>query len=534
MIENPVLRGFHPDPSFIRVGEEYYLATSTFEWWPGVRLHRSTDLKHWQPAGHALTRMSQLDLRGVPDSAGVWAPSLSWADGRFWVIYSNIHFIGRGMPFKDTPNFLTTAPSIEGPWSDPVYLNSYGFDASLFHDDDGRKWLTQIRWDYRDGQPRFAGIILQEYDSVAQTMRGYPKTILTKSTLIEGPNLYKRDGRYYLMLAEGGTGYEHAMSMARADRIDGPYEVDPIGLFMTSRHDPAWPLQKTGHGELVETPDGDWWMAHLCSRPWGAERRCVTGRETALQRVAWSDDGWRRLAHGGTRAAVFVPEPGEAKAPAFDPDRPGAPSEAVNAFRDDFDAPRLADGWCSLRAPLDESWIDLTTTPGWITLRGRESAFSLHEQSMVAQRITGRPCRYETCMEFAPGDFTEMAGLVAWYDTRTHYCLHVRGDETRGRLLLMSLCDDGAYREDMTGALPVADWTRVYLRAEIDGEVLRFAASPDGGKWRIVGVDYDITKLSDDYGTPLHFTGAFMGLCVRDLAAPGPGPRSTISNALRP
>jgi xylan 1,4-beta-xylosidase len=302
MIHNPVLKGCNPDPSFLRVGDDYYLANSTFEWFPGVPIYHSKDLANWRLIGHALTRRSQLDLRGVPDSGGIWAPSLSYHDGLFYLIYTIVRT--RTGPFKDVHNYLTTAREITGPWSEPIFLNSSGFDASLFHDDDGRKWLINVQWDFRKGRPRFAGIVLQEYDAKAERLAGPIKMIFQKPHLIEGPNLYKLDGRYYLMLAEGGTGWNHGISMARAATIDGPYEADPLPLLLTSRKSPGAPLQKAGHGELVQTPAGEWYLAHLCSRPVYPSRRCILGRETALQRVVWNKEGWMRLEAGGTDAQV--------------------------------------------------------------------------------------------------------------------------------------------------------------------------------------------------------------------------------------
>ena len=142
-IQNPILPGFFPDPSICRVGGDYFIVNSSFEWFPGVPIHHSRDLMNWRFIGHALTRASQFHLRGVPDSGGVWAPSLSHADGRFWLVYTNVRTCGMGRPFKDLDIFLATAPDISGPWSDPIKLNSVGFDPSLFHDDDGRKFDRQ-------------------------------------------------------------------------------------------------------------------------------------------------------------------------------------------------------------------------------------------------------------------------------------------------------------------------------------------------------------------------------------------------------
>ena len=158
MITNPIIKGFNPDPSFLRVGPDYYIATSTFEWFPGVAIHHSRDLVNWELIGHGLTRRSQLDLLGVPNSGGIWAPSLSWDKGKFYLVYTIVRTWGMGQAFKDQHNYLVTTDHIEGPWSEPVFLNSSGFDASLFHDDDGRKWLVQIQWDYRKGKGlRFTG-----------------------------------------------------------------------------------------------------------------------------------------------------------------------------------------------------------------------------------------------------------------------------------------------------------------------------------------------------------------------------------------
>ena len=216
IITNPILPGFHPDPSICRVGGDYYIVNSTFEWFPGVPIHHSKDLKNWRLIGHALTRRSQLDLRGVTDSGGVWAPSLSHADGMFWLIYTNVRNTGMGRPFKDIRIFLTTAPDITGPWSDPIALDSIGFDPSLFHDDDGKKYLVNMEWDFRKDHYRYAGIVLQEYDPATRSLTGARHKILHKENILtEGPNLYKHDGWYHLMLAEGGTGWNHGISAAR-------------------------------------------------------------------------------------------------------------------------------------------------------------------------------------------------------------------------------------------------------------------------------------------------------------------------------
>jgi xylan 1,4-beta-xylosidase len=197
-IENPMLLGFNPDPSILRVGEDYYIATSTFEWWPGVQIHCSRDLRHWRLLIQPLERLSQLDLHGVSNSGGVWAPDLSHDGSRFHLVYTNVKYWAKDAPFSDTPNFLVTAERITGPWSDPVFLNSSGFDPSLFHDDTkrgtGRKWLLNMRRDHRLNRNTFSGILLQEFDSERGALVG-GSTLIFKGTSLgvtEGPHLYKR------------------------------------------------------------------------------------------------------------------------------------------------------------------------------------------------------------------------------------------------------------------------------------------------------------------------------------------------------
>ncbi|MES2924178.1 MAG: glycoside hydrolase family 43 protein [Verrucomicrobiota bacterium] len=505
MIENPILPGFHPDPSICRVGNDYYIVNSTFEWFPGVPVHHSKDLKNWHLIGHVLTRHSQLDLRGVVDSAGVWAPSISYADGKFWLIYTNIRNTGFGRPFKDIKIFLTTADDILGPWSDPVELDSIGFDPSLFHDDDGRKYLINMEWDFRKGRYRSAGIVVQEFNSAAGKLVGSRTMVMQKDKLSEGPNIYKRDGWYYLMLAEGGTGWNHGIAMARSRSILGPYELDPQDSVMTTRDNYGHPLQKAGHGELVQTQAHEWYLAHLTARPVHFDRRCILGRETCLQRVDWSEDGWLRLEHDGCLPLVEVAMPGGL------PERPW-PSPAT---RDDFNSGKLDASWSSLRVPMDDSWLSLSARPGWLRLTGRDSLHSFFDQSLVAKRLQSFDVIAETCLEIEPEHFTQMAGLICHYNTRMHYYLRVAFDESEGKVLGIVLTDNGNY-DELGGHLIINDWSKVFLRAEIHRERLQFCASPDGVVWTNVGPVLDASKLSDDYAQG--FTGTMIGLCAQDLS----------------
>lgn len=312
-IANPVLPGFEADPSMIRVGDTYYIANSTFEWWPGVRLHESQDMVHWRLLPSPLNRTSQLDMRGNPSGGGVWAPDLSYADGRFWLVYADVKVVNGA--FKDCTNYLVTAEDIRGPWSDPIRINGVGFDASLFHDADGRKYLVQQTWDFREYRHSFDGITLTEFDTATMALMPHTERTLWSGTdvrLVEGPHLYAIDGYYYLFAAEGGTVWTHQEVVARSRTLEAhSFEAMPSNPLLTNFDTPRSYLQKQGHGSLVNTPGGQWYYASLCARPWHAEGESVTdprgwctlGRETAIQQVGWDDDGWPYVVggHGGQR-----------------------------------------------------------------------------------------------------------------------------------------------------------------------------------------------------------------------------------------
>ncbi|MBD0381476.1 glycoside hydrolase family 43 protein [Paenibacillus sedimenti] len=506
-IHNPILRGFNPDASAIRVGEDYYIATSTFEWFPGVLIHHSKDLVHWRPLSRPLNRVSQLDLRGVPSSGGVWAPSLSYDNGTFYLCFTNV--VGRKGVYKDLHNYIVTASSIEGPWSEPIYLNSSGFDHFLFHDTDGRKYLFNMQWDFRKNKSRFAGIIMQEYNPEERKLTG-PVKLVTQGTdlgVTEGPMVYKKDGFYYLLLAEGGTGINHAATLMRAESVDGPYEVDPDYPILTTRNHPEHPLQKAGHGSLLETPNGEWYMVHICSRqlPDGSGLSPL-GRETSIQKLVWTEAGWLRLASGGKLPELAVPAP-ELPSHLF-PEEPE---------RDDFDAPALSVHWHTLRIPANESWLSLKERPGFLRLRGQESLYSLHRQSMAARRIHSFQCEVETCVEYEPVHFNQMAGLVLYYDDQDHYYLRISHDETLGKHLAIIVSDQGQY-DELDQKVSIAGWERCYLKATIDGVTLQFHYSKDGAEWNTIGPVLYMGLLADEYKGKLSFTGTFAGLCAQDIS----------------
>lgn len=507
LVQNPILPGFHPDPSIIRVGLDYYIATSTFEWWPGIRIHHSRDLANWSLVGHALARRSQLDLRGVPDSGGIWAPALSYSDGIFWLTYSDVR--GFNGFAKDTRNYLVTSRTITGPWSDPIPLNSSGFDPSLFHDEDGRKWLVNQRWDRRPDRNQFAGIVLQEYHHPTRALLGEPALIFagTAMGLTEGPHLYRKDGYYYLVTAEGGTGEAHAVTVARSRALAGPYEVAPHNPLLTAAHQPDALLQKAGHGSLVETPEGRWYLAHLCSRPLGAHRRCLLGRETALQAISWPTGQWPQLAGGGNLPSPTVIIPRVTA-------RPYLPE-----FTDDFAAPALDPHWSVLREPPAESWLSLSARPGFLRLRGRYSLLATFDQSLVGFRVLHHHCQVSTRLEFQPRTFQQSAGLAFYYNTTQFHYLQIIGRDGGGRELRLLCGDHGSYHEPLVPGVQLPAEGAVDLQARLSGEGLQFAYAVGGGPPQPVGPVLDATLLSDDRvieGKAWGFTGCFVALCAQD------------------
>ncbi len=504
-IRNPILRGSHPDPSILRVGDDYFIATSTFEWLPGVQIHHSRDLAHWRLVGHGLHRAAQLNLRGVPDSAGVWAPCLSHDGAQFHLVYPLV--LERRWPVITVANYLVTAPHIEGPWSDPIFLSSSGWDPSLYHAEDGRKWLVSHALDVRRPEAAMAGILLQEYSPKQRALLGEPVKILDGSRLrdAEGPHLYRRGNYFYLMLASGGTGWDHAVSVARAEQLQGPYELDPTGPLLTAADDPTGPLQRVGHGSLVQTQTDEWFVAHLASRPVQPERRSILGRETVLSRVEWGEDGWLRTPNKIPHATLDV------AAPAL-PIQPQPPGEV----RDGFEAPTLAPVWNTLREWPEASWLDLSRQPSHLSLRGRAFLSSRFEQSLVARRVQSLQVRTQTCVDFDPATQQHMAGLVFIYDTADSFYLHVGADE-QGRRVVAVLELDGGRLKVLDATAIVSNTRPIHLRAELDHRILRFAFSEDGVSFTAIGGDLDATRLSDEYREKYGFTGAFVGICAHDL-----------------
>lgn len=396
--KNPVIPGFYPDPSICRVGGDYYLVNSSFEYYPGVPLWHSRDLIHWRQLGHVLTRRTQLELAGVPCSDGIYAPTLRHHQGVFYLITTLVNA-------GSYRNFYVTATNPAGPWSDPVWYDQSGIDPSLFFDDDGRVYFQSNRGLTFKME---RAIYQSELDIQTGRRLTEPKMLWRGSggSYVEGPHIYKRDGWYYLLTAEGGTSYGHMVAIARSRDIWGEYESCPHNPILSNRH--AYEaIHGTGHADLVEAADGSWWMVHLAFRKTVGDIHTL-GRETCLTPVTWRD-GWPVVNGSGTVAETVAAET-----------LPARPWPAA-APRDDFSEDKLGLPWVHLRNPNDADY-SLTERKGFLRLRGAAAGLGeLASPTLVARRQQHFDFIAATRMQFIPLEPNEEAGLTLLMTNKHNY-----------------------------------------------------------------------------------------------------------------
>jgi xylan 1,4-beta-xylosidase len=508
IIKNPVIKGFNPDPSIVRVNEDYYIATSTFEWFPGVSIYHSRDLEHWELIASALCDDEVVDLTGIDSACGIWAPSLTYDKGAFYLIYT-IVYTNRSR-FKDTHNFMITAKDIKGPWSKPIFLNCSGFDPSLFHDEDGRKWIVNMTIDHRIDKERFSGIVLQEYDIEKEKLTG-PIYEIFKGTEIgktEGPNLIKVNGYYYLMCAEGGTEFGHCVTVARSKELSGNYEVDPNNPMLTSKSDNDYPIQRAGHGQLIQDHKANWYMAHLCSRP--IDECSILGRETAIQNIKLTNDGWFEI--DGIN--------GNLPMDTFKTDLQGQIDNELKNIREDFDTDEVPLDFLTLRKSFRNCNMSLSERKGYVRIKGGNSLSSKFNQSFLARRQQNFSYECGVCMEFKPETHHHMAGLVCYYNyDNYHYC-KISRDETLGLSISITTLNNREVVDTPCISLP-EDSSRFYIKANVNRENLKFSYSIDGENYLELDYKLDMRILSDEHVEGNGFTGAIVGVSCQDLLGNG-------------
>ena len=524
MIRNPILPGFNPDPCICRKGDDYYMAVSSFEWFPGIPVYHSKDLKNWELLTHVLTNDTAVDLKKLPSAKGIWAPCLTYCEKEdlFYVVYGVMNSMNAR--YFDVDNFVITSKNIEGPWSEPVYIHSSGFDASILHDDDGRKYIVSLEWETREGYEKPGAICMVEYCPEKKEIIGYPKRIWSGGTnrgCIEAPHLTKRGEYYYIMCAEGGTGYGHSVTMGRSKNVWGPYEGDPTNPIVTSipgdfyeRHDPDHLkpkyynpesiLQKSGHGSYVETQLGEVYLVHLTARPFVPELRCTLGRETAIQKMIWTDDGWLRMAVGSNLAKEFIEE---SKLPEYK--LPQIPSF------DDFDSGELGIQYYSPRI-MPTSFADVKSRPGYVRIRGQESRCSLNKVSILARKLTSVYATITTKMEFKPEVHQHSAGLIMYYDNMNYIYLRKYYSDTLNSSAISIIHLENGEKTEFINTRVKVDDSPIYFRLKINGRSSYFEWSYNGENYERIGKVFDTTKFSDEYCKYGEFTGTFVGITCAD------------------
>ncbi len=517
---NPILRGAFPDPSICHVDDTYYIVNSSFEYFPGLPIHRSSDLVNWELAGYGLHRVEQVsgavNLVDVQSDGGIHAPSIRCRDGRFYLITTNVYSPPDGGP-TEFVNFVITAEDPAGPWSEPLVIDGApGIDPDLFFDDDGRVWYVGT---HSPDDPDFPGegeIWLQELDAESFALKG-DRYLLWRGACggvwAEGPHLYKRDGRYYLMIAEGGTSFNHAVMIAVSDDVTGPYVSNDRNPILTSRHlsYDYW-VNSIGHGDLVELPDGRWYMVTLGIRG-DVNRRSNMGRETHLVPVIWEREPfeWKDERYVWP---VVAPETGRVERRVSVPFA-AAEQRAVNAFSDDFDTESLDLEWNFRRVPVAGSY-SLGAAPGSLRLHaGPPPIRDRGRSSLLGIRQRESDFSYRTRMLFAPTEKGSRAGMLLFQKDDNYIGFTVARTHD-GHYLQATVAQPGAPPR-IVRERPLADYSgEIVLSVESDasGYRLSFALSEDDEAQPFIELPPDLI-LSRGY------TGAYLGLYAeggRDFA----------------
>lgn len=493
-IHNPVLTGFNPDPLLFRDNEKYYLVVSTFEWLPGIRIYSSQNLANWKYETSVIGESMNINFRGNPRGCSIWAPFATYHNGKYYLVYTNVN--STRVPYKDVDNYIVTANDIHGPWSKPVYINSSGFDPLIFFD--GKKaYFLNVLWDYRmETHNKSCGIEMQEIDPVSFSLIGKPKKIFdgTSARKTEAPQIYKHNGYYYLMTAEGGTGLEHQETVARSTNIWGPYEVDPNTPLITSKNHPELKLQSAGHASLMETSNHEWYIAHLCTRPLSGNKP-ILGRETAIQKVKWTNDGWLHLANEGNLPEVDVPAPQNA----------ASIHPITHKFTDDLKHGLNQAYWNTLRQFSDPEW--LVADSRGLLIRGGQSPQSLFDQHMIATRQCDFKVKVAVDMEYRPRTYMQLAGITLYLDTLNYALLVITVDENNNPVIELQKEVQGEFNR--IKQIPINDHGQYHLEVTIDNEAASFII--DDGNNRLSLGTTDISFLSGG------FTGNFIGLNVIDM-----------------
>ena len=528
---NPILSGFYPDPSICRVGSDYYLVNSTFSYFPGIPIFHSKDLVNWELIGHVMDRAEQMDLDGFGVSRGIFAPAIRYNDGVFYVTCTLVD--GGG-------NFIVTAKSPKGPWSNPVWLPQInGIDPSPFFDDTGKAYILYNSI-APDNKPLYSGhrtLRMYEFDPAALKVVGPEMILINGGTdiskepvWIEGPHIFKEDGYYYLIAAEGGTDDQHSEVVFRSTRVDGGYthyEKNPI---LTQRHlDPNRknPITSTGHADFVQTEAGDWWTVFLGCRPY-KEDYYNTGRETFLAPVKWIN-GWPVITSGEEEVRYSYPYPLASSPPASMQEENNKKYSGNFLYRDDFTSTKLDLNWMFLRTPK-EQWYDLQTRKGFLSLKLRpESCDGKKNPSFLGHRQQHLKSAASTELHFNPGSENEKAGLLI-FQNENHFYFLCKSKERNEPVIQLFQSTSGGTADQALELIASEKITAqqadksLYLKIESNRDTCSFFYSFSPGQWSSLKDNLDGTFLSTK--TAGGFVGSIYAMYATSL---GRGSGSAVS-----
>lgn len=499
---NPIIAGFYPDPSVIRVGDDFYLTTSTFGYFPGLPIFHSRDLVNWEQIGNAIDRPDQMPYGPREEiSRGLFAATLAHHQDTFYITNTCFYCPGHGIG-----NFVITAHDPAGPWSDPVWLPFDGIDPSLFFENDGTAWM--VHNGMPDGEPRYEGhraIWLQRFDTATRSMVGERYQLVdsgvhpdTNPEHVEGPHIFRRGDWYYLIAAEGGTGEQHAQMVWRSRTVTGPYEAWMGNPTLTQRDlDPSRPdpITSTGHAQFVELQDGSWWTVFLATRPYRGNQYNL-GRETFLLPLEWQDD-WPVVLPRGAHVPAITQRPTLPAAPV------SKPTTGSFAWEERFTAKRLPMQWLSIHGP-SSPWYQ-TGTDG-LRILAAETALGAHatqggQPSYLSHRLQHHNAVMETTLDPSKLDVGDLAGLALVQNEGYHLVAAVdRRDAEHAELVLLLRAgkDDPLLgRELARQSLPSLD-ENVQFRIRLNAPRLDVDYALGNDPWQSLGQDIDASQLSVD------------------------------------
>ena len=497
LLKNPVLTGFYPDPSICRVGEDYYLVCSSNEYFPGLPIFHSKNLVNWQQIGHVLDRPNQISLDSVNPSSGIFAPTIRYHQGIFYVLCTR----AGGNPSER--NFVVTSTNPKGPWSNPIWLkDASGIDPSLFFNDDGKVWYTGNRVP-ENGEKYFKQreIWLQEFDFKTMQLIGPITVLLDEGAVrqarnIEAPHIYKVNGIYYLIIAEGGTDFNHAVTIFRSNKVEGPYEAAPKNPIITSRHlGNDYSIQCIGHADFIETQNGEWYTVLLGTRPYEGQSYANLARETFIAPLIW-EDGWPVVAPNDGKVLTEFPAP---NLPEFKIEQP--------AIREDFNNDLLAFQWNLIRTP-SEKLYSLNQNKGNLRLFLKpETITEKVNPAFIGRRQQHKNFEASASMEFTPQN-KETAGLLVYQNPQYHFKLEYVLKDGKKVIRLTKL------KNNIIEILAEQEVNvkKLYLRVSAIGQDYAFYFATKEGEWTLLMDKVNGNMLNRTVAGG--FTGVYLAMYV--------------------